>query len=369
VDALRPDNLGLYGYKRDTTPNLDRLAKSGNVRLAHGMRASCAESACGLFSLASSKYFHEISARPFTLQQVLKAHGYQVHLILGGDHTNFYGLRNLYGNVDSYVDGSDSTAQYMNSDRWVLSKAAELPDWGGTPTMFQFHLMSAHPLGTRETEFMKWTPVTNYSIGITRATLKRENAINYYDNGVLQMDDVIAKLLDTLRTKGYLKNTLVVITGDHGEALGEHGEYSHAKGLREAMIRIPAVIYSFGYIPPKLALSHTVTSQVDIAPTVLHEFQMPKPQNWRGGALQEEMPPSVRYLQQGSNIGLIDFRSTTSVWKYWLNSKSGEEFAFDLTSDPGETNNALEDLHQRNAAVLNEWRLKTRFIRPVSAAR
>jgi glucan phosphoethanolaminetransferase (alkaline phosphatase superfamily) len=369
VDALRPDHLGLYGYKRDTTPNLDRLAKSNHVRLAQGMRASCAESACGLFSLASSKYFHEVSARPFTLQQVLKAHSYQVHLILGGDHTNFYGLRSLYGNVDSYIDGSDPTALYMNSDRWVLSKAAELPEWSGTPTMFQFHLMSAHPLGTREREFMKWTPVTNYSIGFTRATLKQENAINYYDNGVLQMDDVIAKLLGILKAKGYLKNTLVVITGDHGEALGEHGEYSHAKGLREAMIRIPMAMFSFGYSPSKLAPSQTVTSQIDIAPTVLYEFQMPKPQNWHGKALHNEIQPRLSYLQQGSNIGLLDFRSRTSIWKYWLEIRSGQEFAFNLTDDPSETHNFISDLQQRNSNILNEWRLKVRSIRPVAAAR
>jgi glucan phosphoethanolaminetransferase (alkaline phosphatase superfamily) len=369
VDALRPDHLGLYGYSRNTTPNLGRLAKSNNLRLAQGMRASCAESACGLFSLASSKYFHEVSARPFTLQQVLKTHGYQVHLILGGDHTNFYGLRGLYGNVDSYVDGSDPTAQYMNSDRWVLSKAAQLSDWSGTPTMFQFHLMSAHPLGTREPEFMKWTPVTNYSISFTRATLKQENAINYYDNGVLQMDDVIEKLLETLRVKGYLKNTLVVITADHGEALGEHNEYSHAKGLREAMIRIPMAMFSFGYTPQKLALSQTVTSQVDISPTVLHEFQMPRPQNWRGIALQENTQSRLIYLQQGSTIGLIDFRSSASIWKYWLETRSGEEFAFNLTADFSEKNNAINDLQQRNSLVVNDWRLKVRSMRPVAAAR
>ncbi len=369
VDALRPDHLGLYGYKRDTTPNLNNLAKSGNVRIAQGMRASCAESACGLFSLASSKYFHEVSARPFTMQQVLKAHGYQVNLILGGDHTNFYGLRNLYGNVDSYIDGSDPTAKYMNSDRWVLSKAAELRDWTGTPTMFQFHLMSAHPLGEREKAFVKFTPVTNYSIGFNRATLKPENAINYYDNGVLQMDDVISKLLGTLKVKGYLENTLVIITGDHGEALGEHGEYSHAKGVREAMIKIPMVMLSYGYLPPKLATSRKVTSQIDIAPTVLNEFQMPKPENWKGVALQEEIQPRLSYFQQGSSIGLIDARDSAAVWKYWLETRSGEEFAFNLINDASESNNLVNQLQKADLALLNEWRLKVRSIRPVAAVR
>jgi arylsulfatase A-like enzyme len=183
------------------------------------------------------------------------------------------------------------------------------------------------------------------------------------------MDDVIEKLLETLRVKGYLKNTLVVITADHGEALGEHNEYSHAKGLREAMIRIPMAIFSFGYTPQKLALSQTVTSQVDIAPTVLHEFQMPRPQNWRGIALQENTQSRLIYLQQGSTIGLIDFRSSASIWKYWLETRSGEEFAFNLTADFSERNNAMNDLQQRNSLVVNDWRLKVRSMRPVAAAR
>ncbi len=85
VDALRPDHLGIYGYERDTTPNLRALQKSGMTRQVSGMRSSCAQSRCGLLSLTSSKFVHQLSNRPFTLQQVLKQHGYRIHMILGGD--------------------------------------------------------------------------------------------------------------------------------------------------------------------------------------------------------------------------------------------------------------------------------------------
>ena len=83
-------------------------------------------------------------------------------MILGGDHTNFYGLRDLYGDVDSYIDGSDPSAKYSNSDRWVLAKSAELPERSGKPTMIQFHLMSVHPLAQREPEFTKFLSATSY---------------------------------------------------------------------------------------------------------------------------------------------------------------------------------------------------------------
>jgi glucan phosphoethanolaminetransferase (alkaline phosphatase superfamily) len=371
VDALRPDHLGLYGYKRETTPNLSRLAKSAdvNVRIINGMRASCSESACGLFSLASSKYFHEISARPFTIQQTLKAHGYDIRMILGGDHTNFYGLRKLYGEVDSYIDGSDASAKYANTDRWVIEKAGELPSWSGTPTMIQFHLMSAHPLGQREKEFAKFLPATNYSLSITRATLKPENAVNYYDNGVLQTDDVINKLLDTLRAKKYLKNSLVVITGDHGEALGEHGQYSHANGLREAAIRIPLILLSYGYATGTFAENHVVSAQVDVAPTILTEFKMPLPTTWRGTPLQSKQKLGVTFLQQGDEIGLVDTRYPPAIWKYWLKGRTGQEFAFNIAIDPDEVANystAREGIPQE---IVRDWRLRTRQIRPVAEGR
>jgi glucan phosphoethanolaminetransferase (alkaline phosphatase superfamily) len=371
VDALRPDHLGLYGYKRETTPNLSRLAKSPdvNVRVVNGMRASCSESACGLFSLASSKYFHEISARPFTIQQALKAHGYDIRMILGGDHTNFYGLRKLYSEVDSFIDGSDPSAKYANADRWVIAKADELPSWSGTPTMIQFHLMSAHPLGQREKEFAKFLPATNYSLSITRATLKQENAVNYYDNGVLQTDDVINKLLQTLRTKKYLENSLVVITGDHGEALGEHGQYSHANGLREAVVLIPLVLLSYGHAPLKLSTARHSVSQVDISPTILKEFNMPKPVGWRGIPLQSDEKSETSYLQQGDEIGLIDLRFPPAIWKYWIKSRTGEEFAFNLTTDPNEITNVIPQHSKPLEEVVRDWRVKTRKIRPIAEGR
>jgi hypothetical protein len=300
---------------------------------------------------------------------VLQAHGYKVHLILGGDHTNFYGLRNIYGNVDSYIDGLDPSASYMNSDRWVIAKAAELPPWNGRPVMLQFHLMSAHPLGARESAFMKFLPVTNYSLTINRPTLKRENAINYYDNGVLQMDDVIDKLLGTLRARKYLDNTLVIITGDHGEGLGEHGEYSHAKGVREAMIRIPIIALSFGTERSRPLPPNKNPAQIDIAPTILTELNIPSPPSWRGRPLQNGQHHEISYFQQGDQIGLIDARAPKKVWKYWSTKRSAEEFAYDISSDAGEERNVISALSESDQRLVQEWRKRILQIRPVALGR
>jgi hypothetical protein len=61
-------------------------------------------------------------------------------MILGGDHTNFYGLRKIYGAVDSYYDGASTNRYYVNDDDLVLDRLASFPPWDGSPTMIQFQL-------------------------------------------------------------------------------------------------------------------------------------------------------------------------------------------------------------------------------------
>jgi glucan phosphoethanolaminetransferase (alkaline phosphatase superfamily) len=371
VDALRADHMQLYGYQRETTPYLQRLKDRAQTqfRVIKGVRSTCAESACGLFSLASSKYYHEVSSQPFMLNQVLKAHGYQTRMIMGGDHTNFYGLRQLYGDVDFYIDGSDSSASYLNADRWVVQQTELLPTWSGQPTMIQFHLMSAHPLGLRESEFTKFTPADNYSISIVRPTLTQASSINFYDNGVLQVDAIINELIDRLKSKGYLDKALVVITGDHAEALGEKGFYSHAKNLYEPAIRVPLVLINFGYQAAEISENQVGAAQVDIAPTVLTDFSMPIPPNWRGRALQNPIEPRITYLQQGYQLGLVDSRFAPNLYKAWINQRTGEFFAFNLKDDPNEDVNLGKSNDPLLRAKQLEWRLILSKQRLVSDAR
>ncbi len=57
-------------------------------------------------AIARSKYVYQLSKDSYSLTELLKQYGYRVDMILGGDHTNFYGLRELYGAFDDYFDGS-----------------------------------------------------------------------------------------------------------------------------------------------------------------------------------------------------------------------------------------------------------------------
>jgi hypothetical protein len=144
-DALRSDNVSLFQYSRPTTPYLDSLREAGRFALVRRIQSVCAESYCGLMGIARSKLVHEFSCASLTLQRVLSRHGYEIALVLGGDHTDFYGLAEALGPTDLYWDGLMSEG-YVNDDQAVIDRVAQLPDWNGEPMFLQLHLMSTHGL-------------------------------------------------------------------------------------------------------------------------------------------------------------------------------------------------------------------------------
>jgi glucan phosphoethanolaminetransferase (alkaline phosphatase superfamily) len=359
VDALRPDHMGIYGYRRDTTPALSRLERSGMTRKTGAMRAICASSACGLLGMMSSKFVHQFSNRPFTLQEALKRHGYAIHLLLSGDHTSFYGMKLIYGAADSYFDGHGVRRfKHMNDDQLVLERLAAFPDWDGSPVMLHFHLMSAHVLGRRDRALPKYQPSGSYAQPANRGSdhASEERVVNFYDNGVVQTDATIELLLAALERKGYLRNTVVAITADHGESLGEHGLYQHANSVREEVLRVPFLLVAYGYRPAEpIDGGRRLASQVDIAPTLLAELGLPSPRTWAGTPLQESLGREFTYFQELAEVGLFDHRDPANLWKYWVHSRSGQEYAFNLSLDPQERRNLIDTAPLQ---LKREWRLR-----------
>ena len=371
-DALRADHMGIYGYPRATTPYLSSLAQDGRAHAVPRVRATCAESLCGLMSMASSRPLHEIPTKPFTLQQVLKRHGYQIHMILSGDHTNFYGLRDFYGSVDSYVDGSkqevhwndENQYRYVNDDQLVLEHIQAMPQADhNQPVMLQIALMSSHGLGMRNETSNWYQPSYNYyswfrwSAGPDRIKdSDRAGAVNFYDNGVQQLDGYVRDILDTLNRKGYLQDALVVVTGDHGELLGEHGYFAHAITVREPVLTIPLIFVRYGYKAEAL-VDRPLAAQIDIAPTILRDLGIAAPATWMGQALQDEasaQAPRRVYFQQTMEAGLYDATADGKIIKYWRDHQDGSEYVFEVVADSAEQTNKV---HSVPAAQLDAWRL------------
>jgi glucan phosphoethanolaminetransferase (alkaline phosphatase superfamily) len=359
VDALRPDHMESYGYSRETTPNLTRIGREHPTRIISDVHSTCGDTACAMFSLFSSEFPSNFSFHPFFLHEALRRNGYRIHLLLSGDHSFFYSLKPFYGPVDTFYDGNQAHGYYLNDDQLVVDRLAGFPNWDGVPVMFQFHLMSAHILRKRDKENGNgaFEPASRYAFRDSRDTgadgKPLQSAVNFYDNGVLQADEVIHDLLKTLQKKGYLQNTLVVVTADHGESLGEHGLFHHANSVREELLRVPLLLISYGYPARPLAPQRAFPSQVDIAPTILSELDLARPGSWVGLPLQDSAAPPFSYFTEHSMAGLLDRRDSGTVWKYWRDSKSSTERVFDLSADPHEE----QDLStQTSLARINGWR-------------
>lgn len=368
VDALRPDHMSLFGYQRKTTPYLDGLARTQNVRklVAH---APCGDTVCGLLSLTGSKLPRDFSFRPFGIHEVLRRNGYRVHMILSGDHSFFHPIKDYYGPVDSWFDGNSvHSSASIDDDQPLIDRLASMPSADGTPTMFQFHLMSAH-VTRRDDGKGVFLPARAYVLeprsddGGLDQTLP--SATNFYDNGVLGADVVIEKLLDLLEQKGYLRRALVVITADHGESLGEHGIFGHANSVREELLKVPAVFIAYGYAADRSITGASLPLQIDVAPTILRELQIPQPATWKGRPLQDSTASGLTYFEERAYSGLIDTRQAGREWKYWVDRLRGGEFAFDLKSDPRETHNLIASVPR---SVLGDWRQRVLYTMPQSSA-
>jgi hypothetical protein len=367
VDALRPDRMTLYGHERLTTPYLMSLKRQGQISLAQRAVAACPESYCGLLAIARSKPLHKLTDQDLSLHEVLKRNGYGVEMILSGDHTHFYGLRQAYGAVDRFIDGSTESRRSPNDDEVVIERAKSLPLWGGQPQLLQFHLMSVHLLGVRDSKFVQFKPARPYKPWRVDArgdqTNSSEESRNHYDNGVLQMDDVLRRLIEALTERQYMRNTILVLTGDHGEMLGEHREYGHAKGVFEGAMRVPLVFAGFGVPTPNLDQPLAgPASQLDIGPTVLHEVGIPAPRSWDGKPLQWRLPPRQLPLQQGHLVGLYDSTEAGRTLKYVRHIHTGVEQVFDIDADPTESHNLLPSLDAMQLARLRQG------VQPIAAS-
>jgi glucan phosphoethanolaminetransferase (alkaline phosphatase superfamily) len=355
VDALRPDHMQQYGYDRETTPHLTRMAREHSTRIMQEVHSTCADTACSIFSLFSSTFPGHFAAHPFMLHHVLWRNGYHIHLILSGDKTYFYSRKQYYGDVDTFYDGAQAPGYYVNDDQLVIDKLASMPRFDGNPVMFQFHLMSAHILRKRG-ELGPFQPEERYLFPDSHDTGPGGEVLpgprNFYDNGVVRADDVIGQLMTLLKDKGYLEDALVVITADHGESLGEHGLYHHANSVREEALHVPLVMFAYGR-PLKIPNpTRSFASQVDIAPTILRELGIPQPSSWIGRPLQMNKNVDISFFTEHAYHGLIDHRDPSNEFKYTVDQDSGTERVFNLSADPHEDH----DLHdQVPAARLKDW--------------
>ncbi|HEY1921457.1 MAG TPA: sulfatase-like hydrolase/transferase, partial [Tepidisphaeraceae bacterium] len=175
-------------------------------------------------------------------------------------------------------------------------------------------------------------------------------SLNRYLNAMREADVQLGRLFATLRERGLADNTVVIITGDHGEAFGDlHDSHFHGLNLFEEDIHVPLIIWSPALFKGE---SHrqTVGGHLDIGPTVLDLLGDDTPAGIQGRSLfDSSRVPRVYFFQ---NKGFLMFGLRSENWKFIYNSVTGKEQLFDLKNDPHEQTNVA----QTNPTTAHEFR-------------
>jgi tetratricopeptide (TPR) repeat protein len=176
-----------------------------------------------------------------------------------------------------------------------------------------------------------------------------------YDGEIAFADTQVGRLISFLKQKGLYRNTIVVVTGDHGESLGEHGEKTHGFFIYNATLHVPVIIR----IPGEPARTvGNVVNLVDLMPTVLDAIKQKLPAQVQGRSLlplMENKPVDPRNLYAETFLPRLHFnwselRSVENQKYHFIDAPKPE--LYDVSKDPGE----LENLFDQKRAVTEEMR-------------
>lgn len=357
-DSLRPDHMSVYGYERQTTPFLKRFVERTPSRLFPLALTVCPSSACSIVSTLTSKAAHMLAPNDISLPEALKAHGYRTYMITAGDHSAWGVLRAFYEHqqLDLFVDGLIDDRFGVTDDQMVLSHVEALPPAGERPSFLFLFLMSSHIAGEKHDEYTIYQPAelslprwwSNDAIDPLRHK-------NHYDNGVRQADGFLERIFAHLDEKGYLDNSIVVITSDHGEGLGEHGAYLHGSLLYQEFLHVPLIVSDPGISSYR---GDGPVTLLDIAPTVIDRIGGNVPSTWQGCSLLQPPSGQVTVHQYGDRQirRAILHESGEHLYKlivtFDISGAIQSSEIYDLNQDPAEKRDLAADLPDSTASRL-----------------
>ena len=408
LDTVRADHLELYNYRRKTMPNLTKFALTHGVVVERAISNSAdslsshAALFTGLFPakhgahrpmLSDTKpplYGYPLRPDVPTLAELLNHNGYLTAGV-SGNHgplspTVGFGLNRGFDFFDarpesdcalvtrspwnqlSLILGSPDRISWLprcghgsrsyRRAQAITDRAIHVVDVLDSRSFFLFvNYMDAH---------LPYNPPEHFQghFNINHDSIEQKNDPNHYqrrlayDEELLYLDSELTRLLDRLQRHPNWQNMLVIITSDHGEALGEHSLFGHTTSLYDVMIRIP-LIFKFGRdtgivgIPPSGNQWNRPMQLVDIMPIVLRHAGITAPQ-LDGRLPDEPLAPmrawsfpsrTQRQMEPNDERFHREFRSLElSGWKL-IEDDLGRVELYDLSTDAEENHN-VSALHQ-----------------------
>ena len=372
IDTLRADHLGTYGYFRDTTPNIDALARESVVFDA--AYATMATTLPSHASMLTSRYplEHGILAnvmhggKPFgwkpgmlSFAQVAKDAGYRTAAFVSSSP-----LKRQSGIDAGFDDWSEPVAAHRKAEETLADVLPWLEARPPEPFFLWVHLFDPHwpydappPFDKRfhsdelDPELEAWIAARGLPESAMRAneTVETREALDAYCGEVAYTDQEVGRLLDALRANGLLDKSIVTLTADHGEGLNQHDWHGHGL-VWEEQLRVPLIIRfpaAARQAPRRVA---SIVSLIDLVPTLLGRVEPWSTPSWTQyfahasgvDALAPAFAERAVYAQRSGREMERDpgemYTITTPQWKYIHQPEVGA-FLFDRRKDPFELDN------------------------------
>jgi len=340
IDTLRADRLPIYGYTSGRTPALDTFARDAVVfDRAYAHAPQTLPSHASMFT-GQLPFEHAVrdnlgfalSEGAVSLPEILGQAGYQT----GGFVSSFVlraetGIAQGFGTYDAQFPASASDRSPGQVQRPGLQTLEATDRWldtlSDTRAFVFFHIYEPHT---------PYAPPAAY-----------QHIAAPYDGEVAYSDEIVGRLLDSLKRRDWYNNATIVITADHGEGLGDHGEEEHGLFLYDEVMRVPLLVKLPGGRGGGSRRTEPV-QHIDLMPTLTALAQVTAPSGLRGRNLLPLMDGSGTIAPQGIyaealyaryHFGWSELTSLTDE-RYKFIEAPREEL-YDLEQDPGERTNLI----------------------------
>ncbi len=347
IDTLRADHVGAYGYRRPTTPRIDRLAARGAVfenAWAHApsTRYSIPAILTGRYPLEVEyveipREWPGISERHTTIAEVMKARGLATSAVL--NYWYFDKKRRMDQGFDHYDNSNKRLHKGIPGEGPARTSGTSAREQTAAAIAELDRITAAGPTA----RFFLWVHYYDPHMDYERHPGTRSfgsGKVDLYDHEIRFTDEQIGALLDHLQSIGRADRTAVVITGDHGEGFGEHGIDLHGYHLYAPQTRVPLIIRVPGLPPRRIALP---AGHVDILPTLANLVGAEPVAGSMGRSMVDVLagapgPADRQVFQQLSYEGNHEMRAAASRACHVIYNvspdSSWEVYAID--KDPGE---------------------------------